>query len=138
MRLKFPRPIWLLLIAALALVGAGCGGDDGGSSSNDSDEEESSSEPLDEDEFIEQFDESCLETQEDLSDISLTDLEELADNGSDAVEREDEGLADLEEITPPEDLQEDVDELLDVLQERRDLLEEAQAAAEDEDEDEVS
>ena len=129
MATKTPRSIWILLIGVLAFVAVGCG-DDGA---------DEAAEPLDEDEFIEQFDEVCIETDEALDDLpepeNYNDLVELSEE---AIEIATEGLDALREITPPEDLAGDVDDLLDLIEARTDLFEDLRDAAENTDDGEIN
>jgi hypothetical protein len=132
------RSTWILLIGILALVAVGCGGDDSSSGDDGSSDDEASSEPLDEEEFLAQFDEVCIEVSEDLDDLAAPETnEELAEQAGEAIDIASQGIDDLSEITPPEDLQDTVDELLGVLEDRVELFEELQAAAEDDDDDAI-
>jgi hypothetical protein len=128
------RSIWILLIAVLALVGAGCGGDDGGSSDGDSSDD--AAEPLSEDDFVEQFDETCIDVNNEIEDLGQpSDNDELADLADEAQGIGSDGLDELRDITPPEDLQDDVNDLLDILQAQVDAYGDlAEAAGDDDDE----
>ena len=106
MAAKFPRWIGLLVVGVLALGAVGL-------------QRRPGSEALSEDDFIEQFDEVCLDASAELDDLDTPeDNEELAETAEEAIEIANTHLEDLREITPPEDLADDVDELLEVIEDR--------------------
>ncbi len=134
MTTKTPRSIWFLLIGILALVAVGCGGDDSSSSGGDASDATDTAEPLSEDEFVEQFNDACTETDDDLEAIPDPEsYEEVVELAGEATDIATDGIATLQEIVPPEDLADDVDELLSLLEDRVALNEDLIAAAEDED-----
>jgi hypothetical protein len=137
---KTPRAAWLLLLAVLAFAAAGCGGGDDSSSGDDSsDDQSSSSDALSEDDFLAQFDEVCIGIKEDLDAIDPpTTNDELADAASQASDIAEPGVAALRDITPPDDLADDVDGLLDTLEEQVGLYDDLQQAAEDGDDDAIT
>src|SRR4029453_2098859 len=120
---KLPRSVWFLVIASLALVAAGCGGGE---------------DRLSEDEFLDQFDDACSETNEDLNDIQPdTDpLDCQRDAYSDAQEVVDDGLAEIGDLNPPEDLDGELEDFIDSGEQLSDVLGDLVSAAEDDDEDE--
>ena len=129
---KFPRWIGLLLFGLLAFVAVGCGGDD---SSGD----EAGSDALDEEQFVSEFDEICLDVSADLDALDTPENnEELAEQANEAIDIASDGLDDLAALTPPADLADDVDDLIEVLSDRIDLFTELQQAAEDDDDDAIN
>ncbi len=122
----------LPLVAACALVVAcgGGGGDDGGSDVAE----------VTEDEFVDEFNDVCEELGEDLVDYQ-TDVGEVDDEDVEGLVGLLEGTGeiyadavdDLGEIDVPEDLQDEVDELLDLMEERADLTPDVIEALEEDD-----
>jgi hypothetical protein len=134
--------IWFLLLAALTLVGAGCGGDDGGGgSSSDSGDDEEASEPLDEDEFQDQGGEICTDIGQgildirDDADLEPGDYEGARDFFADVQDLMEGGLEDLQDITPPEDSADDYEEFVSLIEDATGTIEDLVGAAEDEDDD---
>lgn len=120
-----PRPIWLLILGALAVVAVGCGG---GSSR------------LSEDDFLDQFDDACNQADEDIQDLDSPEsgnFDQQKDVFEEAKGIIDDALADFEDITPPEDLQDEYDDAIAALEDGQDVLDDLIAAAEDEDQDEI-
>jgi len=129
---KFPRWIGLLLFGLLAFVAVGCGGDD---SSGD----EEGSDALDEEQFVSEFDEICLDVSADLDALDTPENnEELAEQANEAIDIASDGLDEMAALTPPADLADDVDDLNVVLSDRIDLFTELQQAAEDDDDDAIN
>jgi hypothetical protein len=129
---KFPRWIGLLLFGLLAFVAVGCGGDD---SSGD----EEGSDALDEEQFVSEFDEICLDVSADLDALDTPENnEELAEQANEAIDIASDGLDEMAALTPPADLADDVDDLNVVLSNRIDLFTELQQAAEDDDDDAIN
>jgi hypothetical protein len=128
---KFPRWIGLLLFGLLAFVAVGCGGDDSGN--------EEGSDALDEEQFVSEFDEICLDVSADLDALDTPENnEELADQANEAIDIASDGLDDMAALTPPAELADDVDDLIEVLSDRIDLFTELQQAAEDDDDDAIN
>lgn len=154
------RSRWFVLagvLAALLLFAGACGDDD--SASDDSSSQDASSGGDDgggdSDQFMSDLDDLCAEADEaiteagdDLED-ALTEVGEAFDAGDedarvdaledaesaveDALGTIDGFVSDVEELDRPEDLQEDVDEYLDLLDQRRALLQDLRDALADDD-----
>ena len=132
MATKFPRWIGLLLVGLLAFVAVGCGGDD---SSGD----EAGSDAVDEEQFVSEFDEICLDVSADLDALDTPENnDELAEQANEAIDIASDGLDDMAALTPPADLADEVDDLIEVLSDRIDLFTELQQAAEDDDDDAIN
>ncbi len=123
------RSTLLLFLGAFALFAVGCGG--GGSE-------------LSEDEFIDEFDDVCGEVTDDLdaieaefADLEGDDFDGAADLSEEAGEVLSDGIDELSGVDPPEDLQDELDELLGLLEDRADLWPDLAEAFEDEDEEAV-
>jgi len=119
-------------LAALALVSAGCGGDDDGG------------EALSDDEYAERFTEICsgfydevLEVVEDSTVEGPDDFEGIAEVAQETQEPAQEAADELADLQPPDEIEDEAQELVDNFQERVDLLDDTLDAAEGEDEDEL-
>jgi predicted nucleic acid-binding Zn-ribbon protein len=112
--------------AAGLLVLAGCGG--GGDEA----------EPLTKSEWIEQADEICAQADEDIEALgnptTLDEIGELTDEAS-GISRD--ALADLRALQPPEEDQETVDQMLDLVEQQIEIGEQIGEAARSGDEAEV-
>ena len=129
MATKFPRWIGLVLVGLLACIAVGCG------SSGD----EEGSDALDEDQFVSEFDEICLDVSADLDALDTPENnDELAEQANQAIDIASDGLDDMAALTPPADLADEVDDLIEVLSDRIDLFTELQQAAEDDDDDAIN
>lgn len=112
------RLLALLFPLVLALAACGGGGDD----------------RLSTDELREQADAICAEYERQLDDLEEPDnFEELVAYAEDASAALEDGLADLRELEPPEELEENYDAWLATGDDAVDRIEELRAAAEDED-----
>lgn len=106
-------PALLLLVPLLAL--AACGGDDGSSR----------------DDYIAEADAICERLNEDIAEANesqpsnLAELRALLDRG---LELTREGLEEFEDLDPPEEIEDDVDDFLDSAREQAEVLEEARDA----------
>ena len=127
----------------MVLAGLGCGGDDDdeGSDVSDASETTDSGEPLDEDEYEEALCDALVEADEDLSDAP-GDLDGdpdavEADDVSERVEISADFHAQIDGLTPPEDLQDVHDEIVEFASGDVSLYEDLEAAAQDGDEDEI-
>jgi hypothetical protein len=109
-----PRAALLLLLVPLLALAA-CGGDDG---------------PSRED-YIAEADALCERINEEIEEVNepeptdLESLRELLDAGLDLTR---EGLEELQEIEPPEELEDEVDEFLDTARDQEQALERARDA----------
>ena len=129
----------------LALAAAGCGGDDAEPSEEPSDESsEESSEGSSDEEFADEFDEVCESFADELADIQTRfgelesdDYQGAAELTVEAGEVLADGIDELEEIEVPDDLQDEVDELLELLDDRVELGEDLAEALEDEDDEAI-
>ncbi|HEY8059557.1 MAG TPA: hypothetical protein VID94_12430 [Acidimicrobiales bacterium] len=127
MATKFLRWIGLLLVGLLAFVAVGCGGDEEGSDA------------VDEDQFVSAFDEICLAVSADLDALDTPENnDELAEQANQAIDIASDGLDDMAALTPPADLADEFDDLIQVLSDRIDLFTELQQAAEDDDDDAIN
>jgi len=118
------------LVGAAAMLAAlaGCGGDDGGT--------------LTDREYVRSLEDICTEVNEDINDLEGpeddTDYrgwETVAEDARDIVS---DGLDELNELSPPEDLQRDHDDYVASVERTLDATDDLQAAAEDEDEDDLA
>lgn len=108
-------PALLLLVPLLAL--AACGGDDGDGSSRD--------------DYIAAADAICERLNEDIAEANesrpsnLAELRALLDRGLEVTR---EGFDEFEQLDPPEELEDEVDDFLDSAREQAEVLEEARDA----------
>jgi hypothetical protein len=117
------RRLWLLCALALA----GCGGDGSGGGDR-----------LSAREFRDQANAICADLAADLEALGEGDtVPELTEQLEQGRERFEEALADLRDLQPPEDLEEDYDRLLETGDDAVELIDQMQQAAEDEDFEEV-
>jgi hypothetical protein len=117
------RTVRLLLVGVLALAAVGCGGGDS---------------EVSEDEFIDEFDSVCEDLNDELDDIEADvgdleddDVEGVDDLVEEAGEVFSDGIDELSEIDPPEDLQDDVEELLGLLRDRAEVSDDLTEALDD-------
>ena len=109
------RAAVLVVTAALAL--AGCGDDDDGGPSRE--------------DFIAEADALCERLNERVEQVNQTqptNLEELREVLDEGLEVTDEGLEEFEQLEPPEEIEDEVDEFLDEAREQREVLEDAREA----------
>src|SRR3712207_6005331 len=108
----------LLLLVCAVFALAACGGDD--------DDDGPSK-----DEFVEQADEICKNANEDLEAIEEPSTDdELVSYLNEALDLAEEVQGDLEDVEPPDDVQDDWDKYLENTQEGLDIIEEARDQAE--------
>jgi hypothetical protein len=113
------RSALIAALLAVTLVAAGCGGDD----------------EVSDEEFVAEVEEVCTAAEADLqaavlSIIGVTNEQQAAEKFTDEIlPLIDQLIADLEEITPPEDKAADYDRLLELTNESKDLIAEDPQAA---------
>jgi hypothetical protein len=111
-------------LAALTIATASCGG---------------GSDTLSEDEYLDELQDLCLQVDGDLEDLGEPeDYRDLARLGEDAREIIEDGLADIQELVPPDDLEADHEDYVASIERTIDLTGDFIAAAEDEDEAELT
>ena len=109
-----PTRTLVLLLSFLALVAAGCGGDDGGGSS------EGSSEALSKEDYIEEINSAQTTFVDAASNLNLASPESpkaFADSIEELNGSVDQLVTDLEEITPPEEIADLHQQLIDGMEE---------------------
>lgn len=110
-------------LAALTIATAACGG---------------GSDTLSEDEYVSELEDLCRQVNGDIEDLGeAEDYRDLARLGEDAKEITEQGLADLQELEPPEELEAEHEDYVASIERTLDLTDDFIAAAEDEDDQEI-
>lgn len=113
------RAVGLAALVAAALGAAACGGGGGGEG-----------ERLTKAEYIAQADAICKDVNDRLDALGAAEsIEEFAELAASAVEIQEDGLADLKELKPPEEDQATIDEALALLDQQLALSQQIQEAA---------
>ncbi len=95
---------------------------------------------LSEDDFIDELNDLCSDVRDDLEDIDIPDRQdfrEVEDFAEEAIEILEDGIASLEEIAPPSDLEDDYDDLIAAAEDQLAAAQDLAEAAADEDQDAV-
>jgi hypothetical protein len=108
----------LVLVAATALVAAGCGGGGG----NDT---------LSKAEYAAQADKACTAAQAEGKDLDLSSTEKIASNGDQAKEVLDELADKIDNLEPPDELKDPAESFVDGLKQEADEFGEMTQAAKD-------
>jgi hypothetical protein len=110
----------LVLVAAAALVAAGCGGGGG-------------NETLSKAEYAAQADKACAGAQAKGKDLDLSSTEKIASNGDQAKKVLDDLANEIDNLEPPDELQDAAESFVEGLRQEADQFEELTQAAKDDD-----
>jgi hypothetical protein len=110
----------LVLVAAAALVAAGCGGGGG-------------NEPLSKAEYAAKADVACTAAQAKGKDLDLSSTEKIASNGDQAKKVLDDLANEIDNLEPPDELQDAAESFVEGLRQEADQFEELTQAAKDDD-----